>query len=127
MLKPFLEATKKTLSVAMYDFNADYIAKSFIETVSDKDLQVVLTWDDSMTAPETAIRTKLRRKLKENLDGWIVRCGGSRRFASAYHEKVAVRDSKAFWLSSGNWSSRSQPDIDPIRNPVPGAGNVQQG
>ena len=64
VLKPFLEATKKTLSVAMYDFNADYIAKSFIETVSDKDLQVVLTWDDSMTAPETAIRTKLRRKLE---------------------------------------------------------------
>ena len=45
----------------MYDFNADYIAKSFIETVRDKDLQVVLTWDDGMTAPETAIRTKLRK------------------------------------------------------------------
>ena len=39
VLRPFLEATKKTLSVAMYDFNADYIAKSFIETVRDKDLQ----------------------------------------------------------------------------------------
>src|SRR5215203_5831594 len=77
VLKPFLEATKKTLSVAMYDFNADYIAKSFIETVSDKDLQVVLTWDDGMTAPETKIRTKLRRKLKDSLDGFIVRCGAS--------------------------------------------------
>ena len=36
VLKPFLEATESTLSVAMYDFNADYIAKSFIETVRDK-------------------------------------------------------------------------------------------
>src|SRR5262245_18498718 len=127
VLKPFLEETKKTLSVAMYDFNADYIAKSFIETVSGKDLQVVLTWDDGMTAPETKIRTKLRRKLKENLDGWIVRCGGSRRFASAYHEKVAVRDSTAFWLSSGNWSLRSQPDIDPIGTPSQARGMYSKG
>ena len=33
-------------------------------------------------------------------------------FASAYHIKVAVRDRKSFWLSSGNWQSSNQPDID---------------
>lgn len=122
VLKPFLEATEHTLSVAMYDFNADYIAKSFIETVRDKDLKVVLTWDDGMTAPETKIRKKLRTTLKDNLDGWIVRCGGGRRFPNAYHEKVAVRDSSAFWLSSGNWSTRSQPEIDPIGKPATAKG-----
>jgi PLD-like domain len=127
VLRPFLEATKKTLSVAMYDFNVDYIAKTFIDTVRDKDLQAVLTWDDGMTAPETKIRTKLRKSLKENLDGWIVRCGGSRRFASAYHEKVAVRDSTAFWLSSGNWSLHSQPDIDPIGTPAQAKGMYSKG
>ena len=56
-----------------------------------------------------------------------MRCGGSRRFASAYHEKVAVRDSKAFWLSSGNWSSRSQPDIDPIGTPSQARGMYSKG
>jgi hypothetical protein len=127
VLRPFLEATEKKLSVAMYDFNADYIAKSFIETVHDKDLHVVLTWDDGMTAPETKIRTKLRKSLKENLDGFIVRCGASRRFASAYHEKVAVRDSTAFWLSSGHWSSRSQPNIDPIGTPSQAKGMYSKG
>jgi hypothetical protein len=127
VLRPFLEATKKTLSVAMYDFNADYIAKSFIETVRDKDLQVVLTWDDGMTAPETTIRNKLRKSLKDSLDGFIVRCGASRRFASAYHEKVAVRDSNAFWLSSGNWSLRSQPNIDPIGTPSQAKGMYSKG
>jgi hypothetical protein len=114
VLKPFLEATEKTLSVAMYDFNADYIAKSFIDIVRGNKLKVVLTWDDGMTPPETKIRGQLKTRLKTALDGWLVRSGGGRRFASAYHEKVAVRDSKAFWLSSGNWSLRSQPNIDPV-------------
>lgn len=127
VLRPFIEATKNTLSVAMYDFNADYIAKTYIETVLENDINAMLTWDDGMTAPETKIRTKLRNKLKDNLDGWIVRCGASRRFASAYHEKVAVRDSTAFWLSSGNWSLRSQPDIDPIGTPAQAKGMYGKG
>ena len=32
-------------------------------------------------------------------------------WASAYHIKVAVRDGKAFWLSSGNWQSSNQPNV----------------
>ncbi|WP_375396927.1 phospholipase D-like domain-containing protein [uncultured Sphingomonas sp.] len=126
-LKPFLEGTRHSLSVAMYDFNADYIAKTFIDTVRGNDITAVLTWDDGMTAPETAIRTKLRSSLQGLLDGWIVQCGGGRRFASAYHEKVAVRDAASFWLSSGNWSLRSQPNIDPIGFPAQARGMYSKG
>ena len=39
-------------------------------------------------------------------------------FPSAYHIKVAVRDSAAFWLSSGNWNTTNQPDIDPLTDPA---------
>src|SRR5262249_6707154 len=39
-------------------------------------------------------------------DAWI--------FPTAYHIKVAVRDSQAVWLSSGNWNNSNQPDIDPV-------------
>lgn len=127
VLKQFLEGTKETLSVAIYDFNADYIAKSFIEAVRQNDVKVTLTWDDGMTAPETKIRQKLRSTLGQGLDGWVVRCGGGRRFASAYHEKVAVRDHQAFWLSSGNWSLRSQPEIDPIGVPSQAKGMYSKG
>lgn len=127
VLKPFIEATRTTLSVAMYDFNADYIATTFIETVRGNKLKAVLTWDDSMTAPETVIRGKLKEKLAGRLDGAIVQCGAGRRFASAYHEKVAVRDSSAFWLSSGNWSLRSQPEIDPIGDPASAKGMYSRG
>jgi hypothetical protein len=127
VLKPFLEATASTLSVAMYDLNADYIAKTFIDVVKQNDIQAVLTWDDGMTAPEKKIRKKLRTQLKDNLDGWIVKTGNNHRFASAYHEKVAVRDHESFWLSSGNWSLRSQPDIDPIANPASAQGMYSKG
>ncbi|UVC12302.1 phospholipase (plasmid) [Rhizobium sp. TH2] len=127
VLKPFIEATRQTLTTAMYDFNADYIAKTFIDTVRASDIKAVFTWDDGMTAPETKIREKLRSSLGDQLDGWIVKCGANRRFASAYHEKVAVRDSEAFWLSSGNWSVRSQPDIDPIANPAQAPGMYSKG
>jgi phosphatidylserine/phosphatidylglycerophosphate/cardiolipin synthase-like enzyme len=126
-LKPFLEATEKTLSIAMYDFNADYIAKALIDLVREKEIETKLTWDNGMTSEESAIRKKLREKLKGHLDGLIVQCGSGRRFASAYHEKVAVRDSSAFWLSSGNWSKRSQPDIDPICEAADAKGMYSKG
>jgi phosphatidylserine/phosphatidylglycerophosphate/cardiolipin synthase-like enzyme len=42
------------------------------------------------------------------VNGWV---------ASSYHIKVAVRDSSAFWLSSGNWQSSNQPDADPLKKP----------
>jgi hypothetical protein len=35
-------------------------------------------------------------------------------FPTAYHIKVALRDANAIWLSSGNWQSSNQPDIDPF-------------
>jgi PLD-like domain len=38
-------------------------------------------------------------------------------YPTAYHIKVAVRDSSVFWLSSGNWNDSNQPDIDPFNNP----------
>src|ERR1041384_7087142 len=58
---------------------------------------------------------------------WIVRSGSERKghwaltemdpdttkwiFPTAYHIKVAVRDSSAFWLSSGNWNVSNQPNF----------------
>jgi len=128
VLKPFLEGTKKELSVAMYDFNADYIAKTFIDLVREGAIKASLSWDDGMTQDEQAIRKKLRTLQQQaDLTAWLVQCGKGRRFASAYHEKVAVRDHTAFWLSSGNWSKRSQPDIDPVGDPMQAKGMYSKG
>lgn len=56
VLKPFLEATQSSLTVAMYDFNAAYIAKTFIDTVRNGDIEAALTWDDSMTVNRPGFR-----------------------------------------------------------------------
>ncbi|ESQ83759.1 phospholipase D-like domain-containing protein [Asticcacaulis benevestitus] len=127
VLKPFLEGAKNTLVAAMYDLNAEYIANTLIEVADTLNGTFTLTWDDGMTAVETDIRKKLRTELGPKLDGWIVHCGKNKRFASAYHEKVAVRDGRAFWLSSGNWSLRSQPNIDPVGMPADAAQMYSKG
>lgn len=79
VLKPFLQAAQVSLSVAMCDFNADYISKVFIDCIRDNDLKAQLTWDNSMTAPETEIRAKLKKL--PGLTGGIVLTGSGCRFA----------------------------------------------
>lgn len=130
VLKKFLQGTQRKLVAAMYDLNADWISKTLVETIGaagTNPRKMVLTWDDHMTNGEPEIRVDLKQALGTKLDAWIVQCGGSKRFSSAYHEKVAVRDSKAFWLSSGNWSRRSQPNIDPVANPAAVGGMFSKG
>jgi phosphatidylserine/phosphatidylglycerophosphate/cardiolipin synthase-like enzyme len=61
-------------------------------------------------------------KLKPNFHDVVIPTGSGHAFANSYHEKVAVRDSAAFWLSSGNWTIKSQPDIDPVTTPAAGIG-----
>jgi hypothetical protein len=39
--------------IAMYNFNADYIATTFINAVKSSDIKVVLTWDDGKSTPRT--------------------------------------------------------------------------
>lgn len=128
VLRPFLEATRRSLTVAMYDFNAEHIVKTFAGLIREDGLRVALSWDDGMTDDENAIRARLR-KLQGGtaFRALLVRCGKGRRFASAYHEKVAVRDHRSFWLSSGNWSRRSQPDIDPVGDASQARGRFGKG
>jgi len=40
-------------------------------------------------------------------------------FPTAYHIKVAVRDSAELWLSSGNWNNSNQPEDAPVADPDP--------
>lgn len=127
VLKEFLEGVQKTLTAAMYDLNAPYIARILIDVVRGTGASFTLTWDSGMTPDETELRTRLKDKLAGQLDAWVVRTGGGWRFDSAYHEKVAIKDSESFWLSSGNWSKRSQPDIDPVGTPAEARGMYSKG
>jgi V8-like Glu-specific endopeptidase len=124
-LKNFLKATKKRLVVGMYDFGAQHIVdavKSAGGTAQFEKMTMAIqkgqdtgsgTKVDDLTDQQTIdeIRAALGPKFESAfvkigpVNGWV---------AYSYHIKVAVRDHKAFWLSSGNWQSSNQPDADPL-------------
>lgn len=111
-LQPFLEGTTTSLTVAMYEFYATHI----IDTVtrlgeeSNAALKMIL----QVSSNDEEIKGTLSEAWGDRLDFARASVSGANRiFNNAYHTKVAVRDGKAFWLSSGNWSPSSQPLITP--------------
>ena len=122
VLQRFLAETRDTLTVAMYDFSADYIVDALIAAARVGEFSVELTLDDHVDDTEEALQERLRMKLSGRYSSTIIRCGSDRRFPTAYHPKVAVQDGRRFWLSSGNWSPRSQPGVDPIGDPASARG-----
>ncbi|HEX4442609.1 MAG TPA: phospholipase D-like domain-containing protein [Galbitalea sp.] len=123
-LKNFLGATSGTLSVSMYDFTSAHILAEVESITTDKDFKLTLdhpaknptadqTDEETVAALKKSDGTRLTQAWAlERMDplaaDWI--------FPTAYHIKVAVRDSSSLWLSSGNWNNSNQPDIDPVNN-----------
>jgi len=126
ILGPFLQATEKQVCLGMYDFTAPHIYQtartllkndqvSWKQTLGPKESLPTGDDVDSTKADdlsEKQVATGLRRVAHERFENAFAHVGSGQTFASAYHIKVAVRDRKAFWLSSGNWQSSNQPDID---------------
>jgi hypothetical protein len=126
VLRAFLSATTGELTLGMYDFTAPHIYRTVRRLLRDSSA----TWRqtlgpgealpaaddvDSTKAydkPEASVIEGLRRVAGARFDTAFAQVGSGKTFASAYHIKVAVRDSSAFWLSSGNWQSSNQPSID---------------
>ncbi len=128
VLRDFVKQTRADLTAAMYDFSADHIADTLIDTSLAFGFPIELAIDDGIsTSEELPIQKRLKLKLQGNYDAEIVVCRSGARFPSAYHEKVAVRDGSAFWLSSGNWTRSSQPFIDPVGTPADANGMYSKG
>jgi len=126
-LHGFLASTQSTLTVGLYDFTSKHILDGVEQALLNRQFEIVLdspaknpTADQ--TDPETldALASTLGLEFKsavalvrsnKAIQNWI--------YPTAYHIKVAVRDSQALWLSSGNWNNSNQPDIDPINSPAP--------
>ncbi len=124
-LKPFIADTAKTLTVGLYDFTSAHILAEVETALSGKKFSLTLDHPaKNPTADQTDERTvaALKTSLGSAFDqawaldrmdplatAWV--------FPTAYHIKVAVRDSSQLWLSSGNWNNSNQPDIDPVANP----------
>ena len=125
-LRDFLAKTKSTLTVGMYDFTSKHILDAVSNDLAGKkDLTLTLdnpapnpTSDQSDSETVDSLTSDLGDEFhtawalvrsNKDIPRWI--------FPTAYHIKVAVRDSEALWLSSGNWNNSNQPDFDPIGSP----------
>ena len=126
VLQPFLSAAEKQICLGMYDFTAPHIYRTARTLLKNEDVTWRQTLGPKASLPkdgdvdstkaddltEEKVNRGLRRLAGERFENSFARVGSGQTFASAYHIKVAVRDRKAFWLSSGNWQSSNQPDID---------------
>jgi phosphatidylserine/phosphatidylglycerophosphate/cardiolipin synthase-like enzyme len=118
-LASFLQGTKLSLAVGMYDFTSGPILALFKNALTgNKTLQMVLdnpppnaTRDqlDSQTVQELNAALGTRSRIARALagDDTLV---SAEMFPTSYHIKVIVRDRAALWLSSGNLNNSNQPD-----------------
>ena len=125
VLKTFLQGTKESLTIGLYDFTSAHILQEFETIAAGKKVTLVLDHPaKNPTADQTDDQTvaDLESTLGASFDhAWALERSDPHAtawiFPSAYHIKVAVRDSDTVWLSSGNWNNSNQPDIDPVNNP----------
>ena len=126
-LEPFLKSVNKKLTVGMYEFTAPHIVSAVTATMKGKALNLVL--DDpgyDTTAREQTndvTEAQLKTAVAKGLNfAWAAEAADKHNsihlFPSAYHIKVAVADSSAFFLSTGNFNTTNQPNIDPINKPT---------
>jgi PLD-like domain len=129
-LETFLGATEKRLTVAMYQFTAPHIFKAISEAVAPTGREFELVLHPIPEKPpksgvkahdldeQDEVIDPLAKELKDRFEmAWATLISNAHPdglWASAYHIKVAVRDSSAVWLSSGNWQSSNQPDVHPF-------------
>jgi hypothetical protein len=121
-LSAFLAGTESRLTVGLYDFTSAHVLKRVESALKGKRLDLVLDHpgrNPTADQSDEETQTELAKQLGANLRfAWALEGSDPRAaaaiFANAYHIKVAVRDRKAFWLSSGNWNNSNQPDVDPL-------------
>lgn len=131
-LESFLAGTKERLTVAMYQFTAPHIFKAVEAAVTPAGRQFELVLHPVPEKPaksgvkahdldeKAAVLAPLTKAMKDRFKmSWATLASKAHpdgQWASAYHIKVAVRDGKVFWLSSGNWQSSNQPDVHPFKD-----------
>ena len=107
-LKAFIGRTEKSLTATMYEWDPNHISSAIVKAINagDKKLKMVTQKTGTKEAVED-MKLKLGNRFTH------IWASIGRLIPSHYHIKVASRDRKEFWLSSGNWKDSNQADIDP--------------
>jgi hypothetical protein len=124
-LRDFLRATKDELVVGMYELTAPHIGDllarelggrlSRFDLVMDKKLKIGppgIKRDDRSEADHVCLFEQAHGSTFDHAYAWTSSRGAT--FATDYHVKLAVRDRRTFWLSSGSWQSSNQPNLFPL-------------
>lgn len=109
-LKAFLGRVEKHLSATMYEWEPNHISDA-IEAVMAP-AGNTLTMVTQRGGTEVAV-TDMQARIGNKFKHVWASVGAGKLIPRAYHIKVAVRDGKEIWLSSGNWKDSNQADIDP--------------
>jgi phosphatidylserine/phosphatidylglycerophosphate/cardiolipin synthase-like enzyme len=121
VLSEFLSGAQRDLTSSIYQFHAQHIAEAVEERLEGgADLTLVMA-TQTRDPDSGQVRTgdfersrafeKWERRFGERFERIFVPIGADGLVANSYHIKVTVRDRKAVWLSSGNWTRSSQPLI----------------
>jgi len=125
-LEDFLAATQERLTVAMYQFTAPHIFEAVRDAVTPPGHSLELVLHPRPEAPPQSgvkandleekdvidqLSHQMGDRFKMSWASLVTKANPDGLWASAYHIKVAVRDGKTFWLSSGNWQSSNQPAV----------------
>jgi hypothetical protein len=128
-LKDFFGRIQGKLTVGIYDFTSAHILTALDGALVNQGqplpLSLVLdhptrnpTADQTDDQTEQNLATTLGNSMtfawapvrsSPEVSEWM--------FPTAYHIKVAVRDSAELWLSSGNWNNSNQPEDAPATDP----------
>jgi phosphatidylserine/phosphatidylglycerophosphate/cardiolipin synthase-like enzyme len=111
-LHDFIGRIDRQLVATMYEFDAEYVRDALLERLST-DRRTL--WFVSHHRGESMLRfvETMKARLKGRMHHvWASAGGNDLIFPRAYHIKVAVRDRRELWLSSGNWKQSGQPLLD---------------
>lgn len=128
-LEKFLQ-NSPSWTIGMYDFTAPHIIDRVELAVAPGTGDISIVLDPKVSLPsekqreahpndpkakdrtEVSLVEEYKEKFGKRFHLSWASIGTKAQFPSAYHIKVAVRDKTSFWLSSGNWQSSNQPNID---------------
>lgn len=118
-LRKFLSRTQNRVTATMYEFEAPHILTELLNAVRPAGRSLTMVTQKEGTKDSVK---ELSHELDNRFDHvWAsaanaISVDTNLLFPTAYHIKVAVRDGKEVWLSSGNWKGSGQPNIDPAGN-----------
>ena len=109
-LRDFLRRVERTLDATMFEWEPNHISDAIADavTTAGASLKMVTQRKGTLAAVDD-----MKSRLGARFSHVFASVGSGRLFPSAYHIKVASRDGREFWLSSGNWKDSNQADIDP--------------